>query len=290
MTFKEILLHLRIPFSIFLLPIFFLGISQQSNGVFDINLCIFIILHLCVYPASNAFNSYCDKDESSIGGLKNPPKVDIKLLMAAKVLDFFGLFLAFLFVNAGFAYCVLLYIIVSRAYSWPQIRLKKYPIASWLIVGFFQGAFIFMLVFIFGQNLEITQGIQQLSINGKSPFIGALFSSLLLWSIYPITQIYQHESDAKAGDTTMSMVLGKRGTFVNTILFFGSATIISYFFLNQKQLLLFGVLSLPIALFTLWWFKKVIDNPINANFENTMRMNILSSCILNVCFGSFLFL
>lgn len=290
MTFKEILLHLRIPFSVFLLPIYFLAVSQQSNGVYECNLYIFFVLHLCIYPASNAFNSYCDKDETSIGGLKNPPKVDGKLLFAANILDFTGLFLSVILVDIRFAFLVLIYVLISRAYSWPLTRLKKYPVASWLVVGFFQGAFIFIIVFVFGQNLEIKRVLQELTVNSKSPFLGALFSSLLLWSIYPITQIYQHESDAKAGDTTMSMLLGKRGTFLNTILFFGTASFLSFFFLNQKQLLVFGVLSLPIALFTLWWFKKVIDNPTHANFENTMRMNILSSFILNICFGSFLFL
>ena len=33
---------------------------------------IFVILHILVYPASNGYNSYMDRDEGSIGGLKNP--------------------------------------------------------------------------------------------------------------------------------------------------------------------------------------------------------------------------
>jgi 1,4-dihydroxy-2-naphthoate octaprenyltransferase len=290
MSLKDILLHLRIPFSVFLLPIYFLSVGQQTDSFKNENIWLFVILHIFIYPASNAFNSYCDKDEGSIGGLKIPPKVDGKLLIAANIFDFMGLFLVFVIFNFEVFSLVLLYVSVSRAYSWPGIRLKKRPILSWLVVGFFQGAFIFLLVYAAGQRLSFLEGLHQMTSNNQNPMLGALFSSLLLWSIYPITQVYQHDSDAKAGDTTMSMILGKKGTFINTILLFSMASGLSFFFLNHKQFMLFLVLSLPIALFTLWWFKKVIDNPANANFENTMRMNLLSSCILNVCFGFFLFI
>jgi 1,4-dihydroxy-2-naphthoate octaprenyltransferase len=290
MSLRDILLHLRIPFSVFLLPIYFLALSQQTHSFLNENFWLFIILHIFIYPASNAFNSYWDKDESSIGGLKSPPKVDGKLLITANVFDFLGLFLSFIFFNLEVFGLVLLYILVSRAYSWSGIRLKKMPIVSWLIVGFFQGAFIFTLVYAAGQHFSVIESLNNMTSNNQNPLLAALFSSLLLWSIYPITQVYQHEADAKAGDITMSIILGKKGTFINTILLFSLATIISFFFLNQKQFILFMVLSLPIALFTMWWFTKVIENPENANFENTMKMNLLSSCMLNLCFGSFLFI
>jgi 1,4-dihydroxy-2-naphthoate octaprenyltransferase len=290
MSLKDILLHLRIPFSMFLLPIYFLAIGQQTHPFVIDNVWLFIILHIFIYPASNAFNSYCDKDEGSIGGLKTPPKVDDKLLIVANIFDALGILMTYILFDFKVALLILLYVLVSRAYSWPSIRLKKYAILSWLVVGFFQGAFIFLLVYSAGQHIGFINSLAELTNNSQNPLLPALFSSLLLWSIYPITQVYQHQADAKAGDTTMSMVLGKNGTFINTILLFSLASGLSFFFFNQKQLILFSVLSLPIALFTLWWFKKVMEDPSNANFENTMRMNLLSSCFLNLCFGCFLFI
>src|SRR5260370_37448 len=44
--------------------------------------------------------------------------------------------------------------------------------------------------------------------------IPATLSTLLLLGSYPMTQVYQHEEDAKHGDKTMSMLLGIVGTFI----------------------------------------------------------------------------
>ena len=83
-------LHLRIPFSFFLLPVFLFAISILKNpDLFSVFL-VGVILHLLLYPASNGYNSYFDKDENSIGGLKNPPKVHKELYWVSLILDGLG--------------------------------------------------------------------------------------------------------------------------------------------------------------------------------------------------------
>lgn len=78
---KNTVKHLRIPFSYHLMPVFLFALSQALD-VDLLNACIaFLILHLLIYPSSNGYNSYQDKDETSIGGLKNPPKVSINLFL-----------------------------------------------------------------------------------------------------------------------------------------------------------------------------------------------------------------
>jgi 4-hydroxybenzoate polyprenyltransferase len=284
MTFKDIFLHLRFPFSFFLMPIYWLALSQQTNPDFKKNILIFIVLHVFVYPASNAFNSYFDKDEDSIGGLKNPPKVDIKLWYTANFFDLIALILAFFTVNFTFGFLVLLYVLVSRMYSHPIIRLKKYAILSWLVVGMFQGALVFMLTYIFGQNLSLTEGFSNLNIKGLAAPIGMAMAAFILWAIYPITQVYQHKSDEKNGDHTMSRLLGINGTFISAIVFFSISLGISYFYLPTNDFLNFFLFCGPIAGFMLWWFLKVIKNQQLANFKHTMQMNIFSSVLLNICF------
>src|ERR1700684_1733623 len=63
---------LRFHFSFFLMPVYWFALSQVVNPDIKRALLIFIILHILIYPSSNGFNSYMDRDEGSIGGLKSP--------------------------------------------------------------------------------------------------------------------------------------------------------------------------------------------------------------------------
>ncbi len=281
MSIKDVLLHLRFPFSLFLMPIFWLAISQQAEPNISNNVLIFIVLHFFVYPASNAFNSYFDKDEGSIGGLKSPPKVDVKLYNTANLFDLLGAVLA-LFVSLPFAICVLGYVLVSRMYSHPSIRLKKRAILSWLIVGLFQGALVFSMVYFFGQNTSLWASTF-LSSQANS-LLGLLFAAFILWSAYPLTQVYQHKEDAANGDHTISLKLGIVGTFIFSAILFVFAGILAYLYLPTKHFLSFLVFTSPLSIYLGWWFSRVLKDKSEANFENTMRLNLLSSLLLNACF------
>src|SRR5690606_37770715 len=84
---KETLVLLRLPFSVFLLPVllFAWSLSPERNPLTA--LLVFFILHLLVYPASNGYNSYHDKDTGSIGGLKAPPQPKEELLWLVTAMD-----------------------------------------------------------------------------------------------------------------------------------------------------------------------------------------------------------
>ena len=287
MTTKDLFLHLRFPFSFFLMPIFWLAVSQQSHGIWIQNFVIFIVLHIFIYPASNAYNSYFDKDEDSIGGLKNPPKVDRSLWKTANYFDATGLLLSFFFVNSTFGVLILLYVLVSRMYSWTGIRLKKHAILSWFIVGIFQGALVYFMVFTFGQNLSLPTFIDSYNTINQRDILGCLIAALILWAIYPITQVYQHKSDRKNGDNTMSMLLGIKGTFVFCIIFFTASLFVSYVYLPQHLFFRFLIFSGPVSGFMGYWFFKVLKDERFADFKHTMQMNILSPILLNICFFSF---
>ncbi len=271
---KNNFLLLRIHFSIFLLPIYLFALSQTKVIDSTKAILVFVILHLIVYPSSNAYNSCMDKDESSIGGLKNPPKATKELLRITYFLDVLGLVLS-AFVSYYFVLFVFAYICVSRFYSGWQLRLKQYAVLGYLAVIIFQGYFIF---------LAVTHAVTlDKSINWTS--LSAVAASLLLGAVYPLTQIYQHKEDAERGDTTMSMLLGIRGTFLFTILLFGAATLLLFLALPTfKQFLIFNLGMLPGVIFFFYWLLKSFKNEMNANFTNTMRMNVLSSFGLNISF------
>ena len=137
---------LRIPFSFYLMPVYFFALSQCNTINYTHAVLIFFILHLFIYPASNGYNSYQDQDETSIGGLKNPPKATKDLFYLTLLFDLIGLALS-LFVGITFFIGTLIYMVISRAYSYKGIRLKKYPVLGFLSVIIFQGAVSFLNIY-----------------------------------------------------------------------------------------------------------------------------------------------
>ncbi|MDN5201753.1 UbiA family prenyltransferase [Fulvivirgaceae bacterium BMA10] len=281
MISKSTLLHLRIPFSFFLLPVFLFALSVTPNLDPSRILIVFIALHLFLYPASNAYNSYFDKDEKSIGGLKNPPPVSKQLYWTSLAFDFIAIVLA-LFINISFAMMLLVYGLVSKAYSHPAIRLKKYPFASWFVAGFFQGCFTFLAAYM-GLN---DYGF--FVILHEQTLIPGLLSSLLLWGSYPMTQIYQHEEDAKRGDGTLSILLGIKGTFYFTAIMFTLASLGFFLYFQKYFATMYGSHFLfflsPVVLYFGFWFLKVLKNRSKADYGHTMWLNTLSALLMNAFF------
>ncbi|MDW8330784.1 MAG: UbiA family prenyltransferase [Cyclobacteriaceae bacterium] len=281
------LLHLRIPFSWFLLPVFLFSLSFSPNINESRLMWVFIILHLLVYPASNGYNSYFDRDEQSIGLLRHPPKVNRSLYFISLLLDGLALILSYIHINTTFALMVLVYGLASKAYSHPSVRLKKYPVSGWITAGFFQGFFTFLTCYIGLNDFEISQALRPQII---AP---ALLSSIMLWGNYPLTQVYQHQEDAQRGDLTLSLRLGITGTFYFSGWMFllagvGFVVLFHYMF-SGKYLREFVLAMAPVVLFFAFWFYRVRQHPDYARYDYAMWMNFISSTSLNVFFG-YLFL
>jgi 1,4-dihydroxy-2-naphthoate octaprenyltransferase len=120
--------------------------------------------------------------------------------------------------------------------------------------------------------------------------IPGLLTSLMLLGSYPLTQVYQHEEDAKRGDITLSLKLGIKGTFVfSSIWFLVTGIGFSWFFLGRNQeSALFGFLAamLPVILYFLIWFYFVQkDEEKYTNYSWAMWMNRISAIALNVFFA-----
>lgn len=283
---KNILLHLRIPFSFFLLPIYLFALSQSPSVDASKAWWVFFILHFMLFPASNAYNSYYDKDEGSIGLLEIPPPVTKKLLYTAWVIDVLALVLGWIFVGKFFVIFLLVYGLISKAYSHPGIRLKKYPIISWYVVTLFQGAFTYLAVY---QSITVDFQLSQLS--SFDILLPAFICTSNLLAIYPLTQVYQHEEDARRGDMTMSRLLGIRGTFLNAVFWLGLSGVgfLVYFGFTFDFVLLIILLS-PLLGFFGWWMLKVWNDKSKANFKNTMWLNLLAGVCLTVFFSALCFL
>ena len=267
---KSTIQLLRFHFSFFLLPVYLFAISQLPaiNGTNAV--VVFLILHVLVYPSSNGYNSYMDRDETPIGGLKNPLQPTRELFYTTIVMDAMAIALSF-FINIRFTLCILVYILASRAYSYRRIRLKKYPVIGFLTVFIFQGALVFYAVFHAVQNNWIMD----------TPIFPCLVSSMLIGALYPLTQIYQHKEDKRDGVVSISYLLGKKGTFVFSMLLFLSATFLLYIRFKQinevNHFYWYLLIMFPVVVYFLYWMRKVWANEAAANFRNSLWMNILST-------------
>jgi 1,4-dihydroxy-2-naphthoate octaprenyltransferase len=273
---KSTITLLRIPFSFFLMPVFFLALSQVPEIDYGKAVMVFIILHLVMYPASNGYNSYMDRDEESIGMIERPPKATNELFYLTLVLDGIAIVASFL-VNIPFAVCIIANILASRAYSYRGIRLKKYPVTGFLTVIIFQGAITYYMVY---------TGSSQTLL--PVPWMGMAISSFLFGGFYPLTQIYQHQQDLRDGVRTISYVLGYMGTFVFTAIMYALAEILLFIYFSTIQqtghFLLLQLFFLPVISYFFFWWKKVRENAANASFHYCMRMNLIAATCTNIAF------
>lgn len=308
---------LRLPFSIYLMPVFWFALAfvpvscnhseaaDEPMFTWDASpwqaLAVFLILHLLVYPASNGFNSWHDRDTGPIGGLAAPPPPPPVLRWLVLALDGAALAGALL-LDVRFAGLLLSYILVSRAYSAPPLRLKARPFVGTAAVVVFQGLVTYLAV-------QAGSGISSdYLFSGVNLLIGAGTSLLLLGS-YPLTQVYQHKEDAARGDLTLSRILGVRGTFhfARVVSVVGALYVAALgwlplpewtkkaeqaLFIQSGEVLLPGVplaalfplWMLPTALYVFRWERRVAAGapPTHAD---AMGLNKLASLSVSAFFG-----
>jgi 1,4-dihydroxy-2-naphthoate octaprenyltransferase len=268
---------LRFHFSLFLMPVYWFALGQVVRPEAGRAILIFIILHILIYPSSNGYNSYMDRDEGSIGGIKSPLPPSRQLLYVSLAMDALALILGF-FISLYFVLAAFIYIMASRGYSARSVRLKKYPITGFLTVVICQGGLVFFMVY-HGSHPLLSLHV---------PTLGMISASLLIGGFYPLTQIYQHETDARDGVRTISALLGLKGTFIFCGIVYGIAfATLAYFFfssLELKEFLVFTTTMLPVLVYFIIWATQVWKNPAKADFRHTMRMNGIASLCSSVGF------
>jgi hypothetical protein len=271
---------LRIPFSIFLSPVYTLALVTTKTVNWEHALAAFVCIHIFIYPASNGINSFYDRDEYSIGGLEAPPKVPPILRIVSEVMDTIGVLTGIVYVNIPFAIGLVAFSLTSRAYSVPWVRLKSDPLLSTLAVALFQGAGIYLTTVVGVSSGGVTHTIEF--------FLLACMATCLIGASYPLTQIYQIEEDTARGDTTLAIALGPIATlgfsaFLYTIAF-GIAGWYSFTFDRPAFFILLASFSaIPAFLIgklglSLWKGEK-------ATFRYSHRLNIISSISTNLAFA-----
>lgn len=260
---------------------FLFAVSETPHPVFLRTILAFIVLHLLVYPASNGYNSYMDRDESPIGGLAKPLQPTKQLFFVTVIMDSLAIIIS-CFISYAFAVGIFIYIMASRAYSYRGIRLKQYPIIGFLTVFICQGALIFIIT-------TIALG----SINANT-LPDAFIASLLIGALYPLTQVYQHKEDLKDHVISLSYRLGVNGTFIFSMILFLLATFLLFIrFKKDNHLdhfLLFVIIMLPTLIYFLNWQMRVRKNETAANYSSSLKMNVISTICTTIYFSILIYL
>jgi 1,4-dihydroxy-2-naphthoate polyprenyltransferase len=268
---------LRFHFSLFLLPVYLFALSQVPRIDIQNAIIIFMILHLLLYPSSNGYNSYMDRDSTPIGGLRTPLQPTGQLYRITMLMDVLAVILG-LFISIYFSVGILLYILASRAYSSRQIRLKRFPVIGFLTVFIFQGALVFYITYMGTNTANV----------GNVPILACIISSCLIAALYPLTQIYQHKEDKEDGVTTISYLVGKRGTFILSMCLFLAATLLMYLYFDKRNQMnswfRYLLIMLPVVFFFLMWMRRVWVSEQEANFKNSFRMNVIATLCTTIYF------
>lgn len=277
MILKSTIQLLRFHFSYFLMPVYWFALTQLVNINWPRAILIFFILHVLVYPSSNGYNSYMDRDSTPIGGVKKPLPPTKQLFYATVLMDVLAIAFSFI-ISSWFALGTFIYITASRMYSYRGIRLKKYPVWGYLTVIIFQGALVFWMVY---------HGSHEY-LKTSMPLTAMIAASLLIGGFYPLTQIYQHKQDLEDGIKTISYQLGYKKTFLFCALIYALAMMfLAYVFFSSlmfTHFFIFLLFLLPVIVYFLWWAVQVWKTETAADFVHTMRMNVLASTCTNAAF------
>lgn len=199
--------HLRLGFNLVLSPIYLWGVWLAGGSLSDPRLWIgWISLHVFLYGGTTAFNSFYDRDEGPISGMRRPEPVDAGLLWWSLAVQVAGLPLALL-VGAPFTVAYLVLFVVAAAYSHPLTRWKAHPASALLAVALGQGGVGFLAGW--WAVAAPSSGLRALlDVTRPDVLLGVLAAALVLSGIYVVTQSFQTVEDRRRADRTLPVVWG----------------------------------------------------------------------------------
>lgn len=232
------IIHLRLHYQFFILSG---GYLLAGLFVEDINWqqfwLQFLNVHVLLFGGATAYNSWWDKDEGPIGGLKSPPKMNRWMWPVSMGMQYIGLAWA---VTVGWNYSIIYAIsmVFFWLYSTPLARWKGKPVLSLVAIGVSTGTNSFLLGFLAAGGYPITYFEDQI----------ALGVALIMLSLYPVSQVFQIREDLQRGDETFAAKYGLRGVkWLFTILFPVGSGILGWGLLSQNTMIGFYFIGLNIA-------------------------------------------
>ncbi|HKK24808.1 MAG TPA: UbiA family prenyltransferase [Gracilimonas sp.] len=268
---KQILnfiIHLRLHYQFLILSGGYLAAALIVDEVNWVQYWVqFINVHVLLFGGATAFNSWHDKDEGPIGGLKSPPEMHQWMRSASMVLQFFGLIWA-INVNWNFTIIYAVSILFFWLYSSPLTRWKGKPVLSLIAIGVSTGTNSFFMGFLAAGGYPITW-FEDLTA------LGVFF---LILSLYPVSQVFQTEEDLKRGDVTFAAKFGLKGVkWLFACLFPLGTAILTFSLIESRGMTgalfgLIGAVAYMIILYLVWQLKGK-----ESEYAMVMRIKFLAS-------------
>ena len=216
---RDFIIHLRLHYQFLILSGGYILAGLMVDNVNWTRYWLqFLNVHVLLFGGATAYNSWWDKDEGPIGGLKSPPKMRRWMWPASMVMQYVGLIWAF-YVGWNYVIIYAISMLFFWLYSSPLSRWKGKPVLSLVAIGISTGTNSFFMGFLAAGGYPITWFEN----------VTALGVACLVLSLYPVSQIYQSEEDMKRGDHTFASRFGLQGVkWLFAILFPLGTVILSY--------------------------------------------------------------
>jgi 4-hydroxybenzoate polyprenyltransferase len=261
-------IHLRLHYQILILSGGYLIAALIVEDVNWPQFCLqFINVHVLLFGGATAYNSWHDKDEGPIGGLKSPPKMQRWMWPSSIVIQFLGLIWA-ITVNWNFVAIYAVSMLFFWLYSSPLTRWKGKPILSLIAIGISTGMNSFFMGYLAAGGYPITWFED----------FTALGVACLVLSLYPVSQVFQTDEDLKRGDETFAVKFGLKGVkWLFASLFPMGTVILTISLVFSRGLTGFifggiGMLAYLIILYPVWQLQGK-----ESEFPMVMRVKFLAS-------------
>jgi 4-hydroxybenzoate polyprenyltransferase len=257
---------------LFLSPLFIWGFMLGGASISERAAIGFVSFHVFLYGGITAYNSYYDRDEGPVGGLRSPPPV-IDLLLPFSLLVQAGGFALAVIVGFWFAFLYVAVMLLSVAYSHPWFRWKAKPLVSLAVVALGQGAVGYAGGWLCGAEPPH-------SLLAVDPLLGLGVATLSAVGLYPLTQIYQIDEDRARGDRTFAVVFGADASFKFAL----TCVALAGFCVTPLVLRLFGwpdalllatVYAALLAVVDRW--RRRFRNDVEGNFVALHRLQLVLS-------------
>ena len=263
--------HLRLHYQlVFLSPLFAWGFALGGGALSARAAWGFLAFHVFLYGGITAYNSYYDRDEGPVGGLRRPPPVTEPLLGFSVGVQLIGLAICVMAAGRWSLYAVVMLRpsrTHTRSFAGARPLCRSWSWA-WGKARSASGRA--------GSARRATRCPAELLLG----MLGMAAAVLLTTGFYPLSQLYQIDEDRQRGDFTFAVTYGPRASFRFSLLCLISGGICIGLVVLER----FGWRDAALALcaqLLLWWvvlrWHRQFRGEVIANFVTLHRLQFAVS-------------